>query len=111
LLSAFVVSVLSIIRKVYEPEAMARAKEGPVGFAWEDTKNLGQDAVREVASQLWHVRASWLRRRHATQAPCTTAHATPESVHTWSVSKTTITTIICISSQVRVWGRSPWVMC
>ena len=51
--SAFVVSVLSIIRKVYGPEAMARAKEDPVGFAWEDTKELGQDAVREVASQLW----------------------------------------------------------
>jgi hypothetical protein len=68
--SAFVASVLSIIKKVYGPEAMARAKEDPVGFAWEDTKELGQDAVHEAASQLWrrrcHVRQPMQRQNQST---------------------------------------------
>ena len=44
--SAFVVRVLSIIKQVYGPEAMARAKEDPVGLAWEG--DMGQDAVQQV---------------------------------------------------------------
>ena len=48
--SAFVVSVLSIIKQVYGPEAMTRAKEDPVGFAWEE--DMGQDAVQQVHRQI-----------------------------------------------------------
>ena len=39
------------IKHVYGSEEMARAKEDPVGFAWE--RDMGQDAVHQVSTQLW----------------------------------------------------------
>ena len=105
--SAFVVSVLSIIKQVYGPEEMVRAKEDPVGFAWEG--DMGQDAAREVATQLWQGK---LAGKEACDAgvmysgPCYA-----ELAHTWSVSTTAVTIMICISSQVRGWGRSLLGMC
>ena len=43
--------MLSIIRQVYGPEAMVRVKEDQAGLAWEG--GMGQDAVHQVATQLW----------------------------------------------------------
>jgi hypothetical protein len=56
-------------------------------------------------------RGGWLGRRHATQASCSVVHATQGLAHTWSVSTTAVTTMVCISSQVRGWGRSLLGMC
>jgi hypothetical protein len=63
--SAFVVSVLSIIKHVYGAEEMARVKEDPVGFAWEgDMGGRGTPGGNAAVAG----RAGWeegmRRRRH-----------------------------------------------